>query len=281
VAAAQLVASLSTGSSAMLAESIHSVIDSGNEVLLLIGLRRSARPPDEDHPFGHGKELYFWSLLVALLLFAVGGVVSIAEGILRFSRQREQVSPVVNYLVLATAAVFEGSAWVVALRQFNPRRELSLIEQVRRSKDPSIYTVIVEDSSALLGLVIAFGGVLGEQLGVRHADAIASVLIGAMLCVVALFLIQEARRLLVGERARREVIRSVHRIAARDPDVVTAQRPLTMQLGPGEVLVNMGVELRSELKEPQVVSALERISGTVRRAHPEVRYIFIQPQGPA
>jgi cation diffusion facilitator family transporter len=278
IAATKFMAAGVTGSSSMLSEAIHSLIDSGNQVLLLLGMKRSRRPPDENHPFGHGKELYFWSLLVAILLFGGGGGMAIYEGIDHLLHPAVIVDARWAYAVLGIAALFEGGSFVVALREMaHQRGHPNFLIKVHRSKDPTLFTVLFEDGAALVGLAIAFVGVyFSYRYGLLYVDAIASMAIGVVLCGVASVLIYESRGLLVGESAARPIVDSITEIARSDPAVSEVRRPLTMHLSPNDVLVNLDVEFKRELSIDEQVNAVNRIENAVKSAHPEVTRIFIE-----
>ncbi len=280
VAATKFAAALASGSSAMLSEGIHSVVDSGNEALLLLGLRRSARPPDEAHPFGHGKELYFWSLIVAIVLFGAGGGMSFYEGVTHFRQPNPLTDPTWNYVVLGLSFAFEGSSWVIAVHRFLPSvGEKTIWRALETSKDPSLVTVLAEDTAALLGLAIALLGVyLGHAFDSRVFDAGASVLIGVVLTTVALFLARMSKGLLVGESADPATVASIRDLAASDRDVAAVRRLLTMHLGPEDVLVNLDVQFRASLSFGDVASVVDRLEQKIREAHPEVRLIFIEAE---
>lgn len=278
IAVAKFVVAGVSGSSALLSEGIHSVVDTGNELLLMLGAKRSRRPPDDIHPYGYGKELYFWSLIVALLIFAVGGGMSAYEGISRLRRDAPASHFGWTVVVLAIAFVFEGGSFAIALRELRKvRRDGSILDAVRGSKDPTVYTVVVEDFAALLGLAVAFVGVLiGHLTGSSLPDAVASITIGTILAAVAVFLARESRGLLVGERASAELVAAVRRLTEADDAVAHVARPLTMQLGPEEVLVNLEIQFRPDVATRDVGAVIDRIEERIRRARPEVRRIFIE-----
>jgi len=281
IAAAKFAAALITGSSAMLAEAIHSVVDTGNELLLLLGIRRSARPADALHPFGHGKELYFWSLIVAILLFGLGGGMSIYEGISHLQHPVEIRDPTWNYVVLGVAFIAEGASWVIAVRKLlEGRREgQSAWRTMRTSKDPTVYTVVAEDSAALAGVLVAFLGVLlGHRLHDPYLDGTASIVIGLILATVAGYLAVESRDLLVGESAGTDVVEDIRALAEADPAVVQASRPLTMHFGPDRVLLNLDIEFRPELTADEVAAAVDRLEARIRKEHPSIRRIFIEAE---
>lgn len=269
-----------TGSSAMMSEGVHSLVDTGNGVLLLWGIRQAALPADERHPFGRGKELYFWSLIVAVLIFALGGGISIYEGIIHVVKPEPTNDPWVNYVVLALAFLFEGAAWWVAFSAFTKLKgPLGYLEAVRQSKDPTTFTILFEDSAAMLGLLAAFVGVLaGQLLDLPILDGVASIVIGLILCVVAVFLAYESKGLLIGEglddRTRSDILKFVE----GDPDVSRLERALSMHFGPMDVLLTLEIVFRSDLSAAQTALAIERLDRAIRAAHPEVRHIFVEAQ---
>jgi cation diffusion facilitator family transporter len=278
VAVTKFLAAIASGSSAMLSEGIHSTVDTGNQALLLLGLKMSAKPSDRRHPFGHGRELYFWSLIVAVLLFGVGGGMSFYEGVTHLQHPSELADPTWNYVVLALSFVFEGVSWIVAFKQFHPEvEEGTFWEAIRASKDPSVVTVLFEDSAALAGLVVAFLGVyLGHRLRNHYFDGGASILIGIMLTAVAGFLAYECKGLLIGESAAPHVVRFIRRAAESDPEVAKVRPPRTMHLGPEDVLLNLDVQFRDGLSSTEIASAIERLETKIRQKYPEIRQISIE-----
>lgn len=278
IAATKFAAAAVTGSSAMRAEAIHSLVDTGNGVLLLIGLHRSRRPADREHPFGHGLELYFWSFLAAIFIFAVGGGMSLYEGIVHLRRPASIGSAFWGYLVIGAAALFEGTSWSFALRGLRSvSKGRGVWSTIRRSKDPSRFLVLFEDSAALAGLAVAAAGLwLSERTGDARWDGVASLVIGAILCTVALFLALDSRKLLIGETADPAVVRSIRKIVESDPATVRSGKPLTMHLGPKGVLVNLDVQFRPGLSAGELEKAIERLEGRIRKAHPEVERIFLE-----
>ena len=278
IAVTKFIAAAITGSSAMLSEAIHSVIDTGNQLLLLFGLYRSRRPPDEAHPFGHGKELYFWGLIVAVLLFGVGGGMALFEGVQHLLHPRPLDNPFWAYVVLAVAAAFESVSFVNATRELLRRRgPAEFWERVHLSKDPSVFTTFFEDLAALLGLVVAFLGVyLGHTFQNPYFDGGASVLIGLILAAVALTLVYESRGLLIGESTNPEVVADVRRIAAADPVISSARTPLTMHLAPFEILLNLEVVFKQDTPAVEQVAAVERIEKAIREKYPSISRIFIE-----
>jgi cation diffusion facilitator family transporter len=267
-----------TGSSAMLSEGIHSLVDTGDGLLLLVGMRLADRPPDERHPFGYGKELYFWSLIVAVLIFGVGGGVSIYEGILRLLDPQPMEDAGWSYAILGGAAVFEGTSLAIAVRQFKRTiGDAPFWKSLRTSKDPTLYTVIAEDSAALAGLAAAAIGVFGSQrLGMPAFDASASILIGVLLCGVSTLLILQARRLLVGEAVDAPMAEAIRAIAQGEPSVHRAGWPLTMHLGPDDVLLALDAEFKTGTSADEVVRAVNRIEAALRERFPEIGRIYIE-----
>jgi cation diffusion facilitator family transporter len=278
IAATKFFAGAMTGSSAMISEAIHSVVDTGNQALLLLGLHRSRKPADELHPFGHGKELYFWSLVVAIMLFGVGGGMAMYEGITHLIHPHALEDARWAYAVLGIAFVFEASSFGIALREQQHRRgKRSLLSSVHLSKDPSVFTVLFEDAAALSGIVIAFLGIyLGHRYDNPYFDGAASVAIGLILAVVALMLAYESRDLLVGEAAGPSVVRSITEIAQSDDAVAAVRAPLTMHLAPREVLLNLEVEFEPGIGGEAQVTAVARLEERIRSKHPEVTRIFIE-----
>jgi cation diffusion facilitator family transporter len=279
IAVSKFVAAYFSGSSAMLSEGVHSVVDTGDQLLLLHGVRRSRKPADQQHPFGYGQELYFWGLIVAMLLFSFGGGVSIYEGVMHLVHPHELADVIWNYAVLGIALLFEGASWSIALRELlsGKRKRQSLWRAFRASKDVSVYTVLGEDSAALLGVVVAFLGVfLGHRWGSPVPDGLASIVIGMILIVVAIFLVMETKGLLLGERADTEVVNDIREIARRDESVTRINHPLTMHLGPQEILLNLEVEFRPEMTMPQIAAAIDRLETQIRARHADVIRIFIE-----
>lgn len=279
IAASKFVAAGFTGSSAMISEGIHSLVDSGNGGLLLLGMRLSQRPADERHPFGHGMETYFWSLVVAVLIFGVGGGMSVYEGITHIRHPAPLQDPTWNYWVLGIAGIFESISLVIGLREFlsTKDRDKTFWQSVRTSKDPTVFTVVFEDSAAILGLVLAFLGVwLGHRFENPFFDGGASIAIGVLLAGVAAFLAWESKGLLIGESADPEVLASIRRLATADPAVESVEPPMSMQLGPHEILVNLGVRFRSTLSAGEVEAAVDRLERKIQESHPDVKHITIE-----
>jgi cation diffusion facilitator family transporter len=280
VAATKAGAAAWTGSSAMLSEAIHSFVDTGNEVLLLYGMRQADRHADPEHPLGYGRELYFWSFVVALLIFALGAGVSIYQGIAHLGATEPIRDPLVNYVVLGLAFLFEGGSWLVSVRQFRSAKgELGYYEAFRKSKDPPSFMVLFEDSAALIGIVIAaIGTFASTQLGMPRADGIASIAIGLVLALTSMLLARESKSLLIGERANRTLSDSILRIAGAEPSVARANGVLTAQLGPDQILAALSLEFADDLRATDIENAVVDIEHKVRAAHPEVLSLFVKPQ---
>jgi cation diffusion facilitator family transporter len=287
VAATKTVAALWTGSSAMTSEAIHSFVDSGNEILLLYGQHRASRPPDAEHPLGHGRELYFWSFIVALLIFAIGSGVSLYQGIAHIRQPEPIQDPWINYLVLAIALLFEGGSWVISVKQFRSttaRGRLGLYdfyEAFRKSKDPPSFMVLFEDTAALLGIVLAAAGTFAAtHWGMPQLDGVASVLIGCVLGATAIVLARESKSLLVGESASGELAKSIMDIAARNPAVLRVNGMLTAQLAPDQILVALSLEFSDNLRVPELEERVIEIERSIRARHGEVIALFVKPQTP-
>lgn len=278
IAASKFTAAAITGSSAMLSEGIHSVVDTGNQILLLVGMQQSRKRADEQHPFGYGKELYFWTLIAAVMIFAVGGGMSFYEGVIHLLNPRPIVDPTWNYIVIGFALLFEGASWVVAFREFrrsSARR--GLIHAMHTSKDPTLITVLLEDSAALIGLLVALAGVtLGYLLDNPQFDGAASIIIGVLLAGVAVILAAESKGLLIGEGVEAETLAEIRRIIEADPAVEKAERLLTMHFGPHDILLNLDVRFRRGLSLTEVTHAISRIEDNICRAHPDVSRIFVE-----
>lgn len=280
VAATKLFAALWTGSSAMMSEAVHSFVDCGNELLLLYGLRRAARAPDAHHPLGHGRELYFWSFIVALLIFALGAVISIYEGIDHMRRPEPISDPGVSYLVLAAALVFESVSWVISMRQFRATKgSLRYFEAFRKSKDPASFMVLFEDSAAIVGILIAaIGTFLAVRLHQPRLDGIASILIGLLLALVSFLLTAESKSLLIGERADQSLSDSILRIAASQSAITRANGVLTMQLAPDQIVAALSLDFEDALSAREVEEAVAQIERKVCAEHPQVVALFVKPQ---
>ena len=276
IAITKFVAAAITGSSAMLSEAIHSVVDTGNGWLMLLGVRKSRKPPDKDHPFGHGHELYFWTLIVGVLIFAVGGGMSVYEGINHILHPREPEKLAWSYAVLGIATVFEGTTWLFGWKAFNTERgRKGVLQTIHETKDPSTFTVLLEDSTALLGLAFAFLGIfLGSQLGLPQLDGIASVLIGLLLCGVAVLMVYESKGLLIGEGVDHQSLKSIRSLVDADPAVERVGHLHTMYLGPREVLLTIELRFESHITALEVRQAVGRLRQAIQSQHPDISRIF-------
>jgi cation diffusion facilitator family transporter len=272
IAVSKGVAAAFSGSSAMLSEAIHSLVDTGNGALLLLGKQRSTLPPDRDHPFGYGHELYFWTLIVAVLIFGLGGGMSIVNGARHIANPEPPANLAWSYGVLAFAAVFESISWVFGWRAFRKeRRGRGVMETIVGSKDPTTFSVVLEDSAALLGLVFAFVGIwAGSALGLPWMDGAASILIGLLLCAVAVLMVNESRKLLVGEGVDRRVLDEIRRMTADDPAVQSVGKLFTMYLGPDEVM--LVIEIRFQ-RESDVRSAALGVKHRIQQKYPKIRRV--------
>ncbi|MDA7990826.1 MAG: cation diffusion facilitator family transporter [Gammaproteobacteria bacterium] len=270
-----------TGSSAMLSEAVHSVVDTGNQGLLLWGMNRASRPADERHPFGYGMELYFWAFVVAILIFAIGAGVSLYEGIHKLLEPKPVLHPIVNYVVLGTAMIFEAFAWIVAFREFrrNKKKTQGYFEAVQSSKDPTVFTVLFEDSAAMLGLICAFIGVfLTEHLADPRFDALASIGISIILAGTAAVLAYESKGLLIGEAASDEVRVGIRRILAEESGIIGINEILTMHLGPQDVLLTVSLDFSDEMSSADVEEKITQLETIIRSKFPEIARIFIEAQ---
>ena len=280
IAATKFAAALLTGSSAMLSEGVHSLVDTCNELLLLHGMRRAARPADPAHPFGHGREIYFWSFIVALLVFALGAVASAAQGIAHLRHPEPMERPLVNYLVLGASLVFEGASWWVAMHAFRKAKgDAGWFDAFRASKDASTFTVLFEDTAAILGLLIAFAGVGASHLtGDPKFDAMASLGIAVVLAAASFLLARETKALLLGETAPKLLSDALLRIAADDPAVRCANGVLAIQIGPESVVAALSAEFEDALTTDEIEDCVRRIERAVQREHRDVVALFIKPQ---
>lgn len=282
IAAGKLAAAAFTGSSAMLSEGVHSLVDSANELLLLYGMKRAALPATNDHPFGHGRELYFWSFIVALLVLALGAGVSLAEGLYHFWFPATLEKPLLSYGVLALSFVFEGISWFTALRAF--RREkgrLGYFEAFRESKDPTSFTVLLEDSAALLGLAVAFVGLLAAHaFGEPRFDAAASIGIAAILGCSAILLARETKGLLIGEPAHPSVGKAILDIANADAQIVRTNSVITVQVGVREIVAALSAEFEDDLNTQQIENCIKRIEDAANQQRLNLVTLWIKPQTP-
>jgi len=280
IAVTKFAAAAYTGSSAMLSEGVHSVVDTGNQILLLFGLKQSRKPADEDFPFGHGKEVYFWSFVVAIMIFAVGAGVSIYEGVTRIITPHTVENVFVNYIVLGLAMIFEGAAWYFAFREFGRvKGSRGYIDAVQRGKDPTFFVVLFEDSAAMLGLAVAFLGVwLGDVTGNSIFDGIASIIIGLILGGAAAWLAYETKGLLIGERANREVVDGIRGLARALPEARHVNEVLTMHIGPEFILVNISIDFADNLRAGDIEAAVSRLDRQIKAGFANVKRVFVEAE---
>jgi cation diffusion facilitator family transporter len=280
ISVTKFVAASITGSSAMMSEGIHSLVDTGNQVLLLYGLKRAAKPPDADFPFGYGKEIYFWSFIVAILIFALGGGISIYEGIQHVKHPEPISNPMVNYIVLGLAMIFEGAAWFFAFREFSRvKGRWGYLEAIQRAKDPSIFVVLFEDSAAMLGLLVAFFGVLLTQItGILVFDGIASVIIGVILIGTAVWLAYETKGLLIGESANQSVIQGIRDSLQGHANINHVNEILTMHMGPDFILANISVDFANAISAQQVETDVAAIDRSIKQKYPQIKRVFIEAE---
>ncbi len=280
ISVTKLFAASVTGSSAMLSEGIHSIVDTGNQGLLLLGLKKAEKPADDEHPFGYGKEVYFWSFVVAILIFAVGAGVSLYEGVHHLQHPEPIENVNLTYLVLGLSMLFEGVAWFMALKEFNQiKGRRSYLQEVRRSKDPASFVVLFEDSAAMAGILVAFLGIwLGQQTGWLWLDGAASVVIGLILALTAWLLAVETKDLLIGESAVPEVVASVRQMATEMNQVQHVNEVLTLHMGPQYVLVNLSLDFRNNCTAEEVEDAIAKLDERIKLNWPLVKKVFVEAE---
>lgn len=280
IAVTKFFASFLTGSSAMLSEGIHSVVDTGNQLLLLLGLKRAEKPADDRFPYGHGKEIYFWSFVVAIMIFGVGAGISIYEGIHSVMDPHPIEKPLTNYIVLGLAMIFEGFAWYFAWKEFRKTKgRRGYFEAVRKEKDPTTFVVLFEDSAAMLGLIVAFSGIwLGQVTGILILDGIASIIIGIILAMTAAWLAYETKGLLIGESADRDVVDGVARLADSFESIVSVNETLTMHMGPEYILLNLNVDFKNSLDAETIERSVAEITKQIKSRYPRIKRVFIEAE---
>jgi cation diffusion facilitator family transporter len=280
IAITKFIAAAVTGSSAMISEGIHSLVDTGNEVLLLYGMKRSQKPADALRPFGYGQELYFWAFIVSVLIFAVGGGISFYEGVTHILHPEQMTDPKWNYIVLAFAFVFDGISLITAVKEFNRQRgSTPFWTYVRISKDPTTFVVVFEDAADVLGLTVAFLGVfLGHYLNNPYYDGAASIVIGLLLTFISIMLAKESRSLLMGESADQVLLSKIRVIVEKDPSIRKAQHQLSTYLAPEELLLLLKVNFNEDLDSNEIASSIRRIRLSIQESYPEIKQIYIQPE---
>ena len=280
IALTKFIAFFITKSSAMLSEGVHSVVDTGNQILLLYGLRRAKMPAGEQFPFGHGKEVYFWSFIVAIMIFAVGAGVSIYKGVHHLLHPTPIQSPYLNYIVLALAMLFEGAAWYFALNEFTKAKgKWGYLKAVQRGKDPTMFVVLFEDSAAMLGIIVAFVGIFLTQITANpYYDGLASIIIGLILAGTAAWLAYETKGLLIGESANKEVIQGIRDIAKSQDKIQHVNEILTMHMGPDFILLNLSVDFDDTTSAGDVEKSIARLDNEIKQAFPRIKRIFVEAE---
>ncbi len=280
IAISKFWAAAYTGSSAMFSEAIHSVVDTGNQWLLLYGLKRSKRPADQKHPFGYGMEVYFWSFVVAILIFGLGAGISLNEGIAKVKNPEPVVDPFINYIVIGCSVVFEAIAFSFAYKEFyKSKGSQNWIKAVRASKDPAIFTVLFEDFAALIGLLVAGVAIyLGDILNLPVLDGIASIMIGLILAVTASYLAIECKGLLMGESASEAVVSGIKNIIKEESHVLHINEILTMHLGPHDILLNLSLDFKDGLSSTNVETTISKLELGIKNKFPEIKRVFIEAQ---
>jgi len=280
IAITKFIAAGYTGSSAMFSEAVHSVVDSGNQLLLLYGLKRSKKPADNEHPFGYGKEMYFWSFVVAILIFGLGAGISFYEGMHKISSPQPVTNPAINYIVLGLAIIFESwTCWVAATEFKKSKGSLGWFKAIHRSKDPGLFTVLFEDTAALLGLFVALISlVLSDYLELPVLDSVASIIISIILAATAGFLAYECKGLLTGEGAGEEVVSGINKIINECLGITHVNEVLTLHFGPQDILLNISLDFEDNLSSGQVEETISILEFKIKKMFPEIRRVFIEAQ---
>jgi cation diffusion facilitator family transporter len=280
VALVKFAAAAWTGSSAMLSEAIHSSVDTADQALILYGLKRAQRPPDENHPLGHGREVYFWSFTVALLIFTLGAGLTAYGGLQHVLAPHEFTDPHVSYIVYAAAALFEGASWFMALREFQKvKGDLGYFEAMRKSKDPPTFIVLFEDTAALIGLAIAaLGTFAAMQFDAPMLDGVASIGIAILLGATALVLARESKDLLIGEAASPELRQAVVRTACETEGIERAQVVFSVHMAPEQVVVALSLEFRDDMTADDIEATVDRLERRIQERHPDVIAVFVKPE---
>jgi cation diffusion facilitator family transporter len=279
IATSKFIAAAFTGSSSMVSEGIHSLIDAISQVLLIWGIKTSSRSADAERPFGYGKELYFWSFMVSLVIFIMGGCISFYEGVIHFNKPQLEVSPVWNYAILAIAFVFNTVSMVVALKAFNKQRgTMAFWKAVVKTKDPLTIIVLLGDFGDLLGLGVAFLGIyLGRLLHNPYYDGIASMVIGIILIVISALLVRESKSLLMGETISRRTLRKIIALIEADDEVIKVKKHFSTYMAPDDVLLQLNTVFKQGLNTRQITDAIERLTKTIQAEYPRIKQIFIEP----
>jgi cation diffusion facilitator family transporter len=280
IAVTKFVAASITGSAAMVSEGIHSLVDTGNQVLLLLGLKKAAQPPSKDFPFGHGKEIYFWSFVVAILIFALGAGISLYKGYQHVLHAEPLTNVAVNYIVLAAAILFEAGAFYVAYKEFAKEKgDLGLLEAVHRGKDPSLFVVLFEDGAAMLGLLVALAGIaLAQVTGNPIFDGIASMVIGLILGGTAFWLAYETKSLLIGESASNWVVDGIRDLLASQADIKSVNEVATLHMGPDFILVAVSADFADGMSADELERRVTTLTREIKAIDPSVRRVFIEAE---
>jgi cation diffusion facilitator family transporter len=274
----KFIVAVFSGSAAVISEGIHSAVDIGNELILLLGMHRSKKAPDRDHPFGYGKEVYFWTLIVSVMIFTLGGGLSVIEGTNRLIHLRPVKNQGTIYVMLLVSFVFEAASLFVAVKRFIAQKGTgSFWKQLHESKDPALFAIIYEDAASILGLLVAFIGIsLSAYFQIPQLDGVASILIGFIICVGAVIMVIESRNLLVGESAHQQMTDGIFELVNNDNDVVALRDPLTMHMAPNEILLAIDVEFRQEIDAGEVAKVVRRLETNIMRQYPDVKRIYIE-----
>jgi len=280
IAVTKFIAGAFTNSSSMISEGIHSVVDTVNQVLLLYGLKRSVKPPDASRPFGYGRELYFWSFIVSILIFGLGGGISIYQGIIHIIHPEPVTEPVWNYVVLALSMIFEGASLVIAIKEFDKvRNGLSWWKAIIKSKDPASFLVLFEDGAAVLGLAVVFVFMLiGHNFNLPYLDGVASVLVGVLLVFVSAILARESRSLLMGEGIAPETQTKIKALAEQDKAVIAVVNILSTYQSPEDVILMLIVEFDPDIDTEDITASIERIRAAIKKEYDLIKLVFVQPQ---
>lgn len=280
IAVTKFIAGTFTNSSSMISEGIHSTVDTTNQLLLLYGIKRSKKAPDEPHPFGYGKELYFWSFVVSILIFGLGGALSIYQGILHIIEPEVMKDPFWNYIVLILSLIFEGTSLIISMKEFNKTRHgRGLWDAIIRSKDPSSFLVVFEDGAAVAGLIIVMILMgISHSFGIPELDGVASIIVGLILVFVSFILARESRSLLMGEGIAPETREKITKLAEQDVAVVRTKNILSTYQSPEEIVLVLIIDFKDHLDTEEITEAVQRIRRTVKAAFPLVRYVIIQPE---
>ncbi|MCF6321675.1 MAG: cation diffusion facilitator family transporter [Rhizobiaceae bacterium] len=276
----KFIAAVFTGSSAMFSEGVHSAVDTGNQVLLLVGMHRAKKPADKKHPFGYASEIYFWAFVVAILIFAVGAGISLYSGVQKVITPHPINNPMINYIVLSLAMVFEGVAWWVAYKEFSSTKgKRSFFKAVQESKDPTLFTVLFEDTAAMLGLIAAFIGIyLSQALNMPWLDGAASIVIGIILAGTAMLLAYETKGLLIGEAADPEVVSTIESLVAQTPSVTNLNEIRTLHRGPDDILLAVSLDFDDDMRVGDVEDAIYALELKIKERYPVVKRLFIEVQ---